>query len=318
MAIAVLVGKEAEETKRFDWFILQWKQVLLKLDPALDIRVWPDVGNVNEIDAAFVWRHPPGVLKQFPNLKLIASVAAGVDHVLADHDLPKNVPIVRVMDSYMANDIVQYVLATVLHYVKRLGDWELNQQQSLWSRSPPFNFSHKTIGIMGLGFLGKKAAYMLSQLGLKVIGWSQSPKQFDDIKTFAGQAQFHDFLSQADVLVCMLPLTPQTENILNQSTFSRLPKGAYLVNLGRGEHLVDQDCLAALASGQLSGACLDVFRQEPLPSEHSFWKAPNVRITPHIASVTNPETAAPQLLDNYQRAMAGQELLNRVNVEKGY
>ena len=182
----------------------------------------------------------------------------------------------------------------------------------------PFNFLDKTVGIMGLGFLGTHTAKTLHSLGVKVIGWSQSPKQLSEIRYFAGAGEFKDFLAQTDILVCMLPLTPNTQNILNLNNFNCLPKGAYLINIGRGEHLVENDLLAALDSGQLTGACLDVFRQEPLPPEHPFWLHPRIRVTPHIASVTNPATALPQILENYRRMRAGEPLLNCVDVQKGY
>lgn len=318
MAIAILVGRDEKETKQFHWFISDWKRELLALDSTLDIRTWPDIGNPEEIDTALVWRHPFGALKQLPNLKLIASLAAGVDHITADPDLTKNVAVVRVKDAYMANDIVQYVLACVLIYVKRMEVWAANQPTKLWSRKPPFNYSDKTIGILGLGFLGGKAAQALSDIGLKVTGWSTSPKNLTDIKNYSGKKEFDAFLSQTDILICMLPLTAETENILNRDTFSRLKKGAYVINLGRGEHLVEKDLTEMLATDQLSGACLDVFRQEPLPADHPFWVDPKIRITPHIASVTNAATAAPQVYENYKRLTQGRSLINLVDQDKGY
>lgn len=318
MAIAIVVGRDEAEIKRFDWFINDWRRVFLEIDPTLDIRIWPNVGDLKEIDAAFVWRHAPGVLKNFPNLKCISSLAAGVDHVLADSNLPENVPIVRVMDDYMANDITQYVIESVLHYVKRMSDYEENQRKKIWTRKPPFTYADKTIGIMGMGFLGKKAAQALAQIGLKIIGWSHSPKKHIEFKCYAGKEEFNEFLSHTGILVCMLPLTPSTENILNKKTFSQLPKGAYLINLGRGEHLVEEDLLPAIASGQLSGACLDVQRQEPMPSDHPFWDSPAIRITPHIASITNPATAAPQIIENYRNSLSGKALTGVVDRKKGY
>jgi glyoxylate/hydroxypyruvate reductase A len=318
MAIAMLVGASPEETKRFDWFINGWKKVFYTLDSTLDIRVWPEVGSFDDIEAAFVWRHKPGALLSFSNLKIIHSLAAGVDHILTDKNLKKEIPIARVKDPYMANDIVQYVLVTVLQYIKRMDDWANNQKQSLWTRKPPINFSHKTIGIMGLGFLGEKAAKILADVGLKVVGWSQSQKKIPGVNCFSGKNQFQNFLSQSDVLVCMLPLTRATENILNQEALSYLPQDAYVINLGRGEHLVEADLINALNSNKLSGACIDVMRKEPCPADHLFWQHPKIKMTPHIASVTNPETAAPQILENYRRAISGNEILNVVDIDKGY
>ncbi|WP_172622729.1 2-hydroxyacid dehydrogenase [Aquicella siphonis] len=318
MAILILVGRHDSERHSMQWFSQAWKQALLDLDPALDIRIWPDAGNHSEIELILVWNHPPGLLKQFHHAKAIYSLAAGVDHIFVDPDIDSRLPIVRIVDSYMANDIVQYVAAYVLQYIKRVQHWADKQKNSVWYKQPPFTFADKAIGIMGLGHLGGKAASILQQMGLTVNGWSQSPKQLPGVNQFAGDAQFHEFLSHTDILICMLPLTAKTENILNRNTFSYLRNGAYLINVGRGQHLVEEDLLSALSSGQLSGACLDVFRQEPLPQNHPFWSHPDIRVTPHIASVTNPVTAAPQLYENYRRLMAGLPLFNRVDLQKGY
>ncbi len=318
MAIAILVGRDEAENQAMTWFIHDWKRSLLALDPQLDIRIWPDVGDYQDIDCLLVWKHPLGTLQQFPKVKLIASLAAGVDHLFTDPNIDNHTPIVRVVDLYMANDIVQYVIAYVLRYIKLIPHWAQKQQQKLWFKEPPFSLADKNIGIMGLGHLGGKAAHLLQLLGLRVLGWSSSHKSLTGIKQFVGQAQFPDFLSQTDFLICMLPLTDKTKNILNQHTFAALRRGAYLINIGRGEHLVEEDLLQALDKGQLSGACLDVFHREPLPKDHPFWSHPNIIVTPHIASVTNPDTAAPQILENYQRALAGKPLLNQVDRKKGY
>jgi glyoxylate/hydroxypyruvate reductase A len=318
MAIAILVGRDEAEREQYQWFIRDWKQSLLSMQSDLDIRVWPDIGNPYEINCALVWSHPLGALKQFPQLKLIASLAAGVDHVFVDHHLPAGVPVVRVTDPYMKNDIVQYVAACVLNYIKRMEHWAERQRMKTWSKQPPFNYADRTIGVMGVGYLGSKALHVLHHMGLKVIGWSNSEKNIEDIKHYAGASEFNPFLSLSDVLVCMLPLTSATRGILNKETFARMPEGAYLINVGRGDHLVEQDLLHALDEGKLSGAALDVFSQEPLPSDHPFWTHPGIRVTPHIASVTNPATAAPQVMENYRRMQAGMELMNQVDLLKGY
>lgn len=318
MAIAVLVGRDEKENKLSHWFIEAITQQLLALNPTTDIRIWPNMGNLDDIDLALVWRHSLGALKNLPQLKCIGSLAAGVDHVLVDADLPKNIPLIRVMDPYMAHDIVQYVLTYTLHYIKRVAHWGDCQKKNTWSRKPPFNFSDKTIGIMGLGFLGKQAAQTLQSIGLNVIGWSHSHKNLPGIKDFAGADQFDDFLTQTDILVCLLPLTSQTENILNHATFSRLKYGACIINVGRGAHLVEDELISNLDSGQLEQAYLDVFHQEPLPTEHPFWTHPKIVVTPHIASVTNPKTAVPQLIETYSKLLAGEAVVNLVNLTKGY
>lgn len=318
MAIAILVGRDELERQSYQWFIDAWCNALLNLQADLDIRVWPDIQQKNDIDFALVWNHPIGSLTQFPNLKGIASLAAGVDHVMTDPNISTQVPLSRVVDPYMAQDIVQYVTCVVLNYIKRMDHWRMKQAEKTWYKQPPFTYAEQTIGVMGLGFLGSKAAHILHELGLNVIGWSNSPKNLPGIKSFAGHGEYHDFLARTNVLICMLPLTSETRNILNKDTFSALRKGAYLVNVGRGEQLVEEDLLQALQSGQLTGACLDVFRQEPLPHDHPFWPHPAIRVTPHIASVTNPETAAQQVLTNYQRAIKNESMSNLVDVRRGY
>lgn len=318
MAIALLVGRNESERATYQWFIDAWKQSLLAIDPSLDIRAWPNIGNPDEIDWVGVWSHPLGSLTQFKHAKAIYSLAAGVDHVLVDPEINPAIPLLRLKDPYMANDIMQYVIAYVLKYVKRIDHWAEKQNQKTWFKQPPFTYSDKSIGVMGLGYLGRKAATLLHELGLTVNGWSQTVKAIPGIHEYAGQTQLTEFLAQTDILICMLPLTPQTDSILNLQTFSKLKQGAYLINVGRGQHLVESDLLRALDTGILSGACLDVFRQEPLPSDHPFWTHPNITVTPHIASVTNPITAAKQFHENYLRAKAGKILLNQVDLQKGY
>lgn len=318
MAIVICVGRNENDKNQYTWFINDWKQALLALDPKLDIRVYPDVGDQKDIDLVLVWNHPFGIFTQFTHLKAIASLAAGVDHLLQDPDLPRHVPIVRVVDNYMANDIVQYVAACVLNYVRRMDHWKAKQQACLWAKEPPFTLAEKMIGIMGLGFLGGKVAYILQEMGLRVSGWSRTEKNIKGLSHFVGQSKFIDFLSQTDILISMLPLTKETKNILNKEVFAYLPWGAYLINVGRGDQLVEEDLLSALDSGQLSGASLDVFRHEPLPQAHPFWLHPKIRVTPHIASVTNAVTAAPQVLENYRRVLMDEPSLHLVDVVKGY
>ena len=318
MAIALIVGRDVQDRNRFPDLLGCIPKLIETLQPGLDVRVYPDLGNYQDIDFAMVWRHPFGIFAQLPNLRCIASLGAGVDHLFADPHLPKTIPIVRIVDPAMSTEITQYVVTAVLYWLKRFDHWEKCQHQKFWARAAPFNFLDKTVGIMGLGFLGTHTANTLSALGVKVIGWSQSPKQLSKIQHFSGAAEFKDFLKQTGILVCMLPLTPHTQNILNLDNFNCLPKGAYLINIGRGEHLVENDLLTALDSGQLAGAYLDVFRQEPLPPEHPFWLHQRIRVTPHIAAVTNPATALPQILENYRRLQAGEPLLNCVHTQKGY
>ena len=293
-----------------------WISALKNVDPTLDIRVWPDVGNPNDIEFALVWRYPSGILKQFPDLKCISSLGAGVDHIMSDHERPQHVPIVRVIDKLLVRDMTQYIVLAVLNYTRHYDEYRNYQKNQQWTRLPPNN--EINVGIMGLGQLGQDAAAKLRDLGFAVLSWSNSAKDFAGIKVFQGDKQFSTFLAQTHILVNLLPLTPATRDILNQTTFQQLPKGAYIINVARGDHLVENDLIIALDSGQLSGASLDVFRTEPLPPSHPFWLHPKIKITPHSASVTNPKSVAAQIVDNYHRALAGKPLLHLVDVKKGY
>lgn len=319
MAIAILVGRDEEDRHRHDWFIKAWRDALLAIDSSLDIRIWPDIGNDTDIDVALVWKHPLGALKTLRSLKVIFSLAAGVDHILVDNDLNPAIPITRLVDHYMAKDIMQYVVGSVLHYVRRFDYWHQKQEEHLWQREPPFTFADEPVGVMGLGFLGGRAAKALLDVGLQVRAWRNTHLAHDErIECFVGKEQLAAFLTGTRVLVCMLPLTPTTSGLLSRAVFSQLPKGAYIINVGRGEHVVEKDLLEALETGQLSGATLDVFPEEPLPFTHAFWNHPKILVTPHVASVTNPVTAAPQVYENYRRVLAGQELTNRVSLVNLY
>ena len=317
--VALLVyGKDEEERKKQHWFIDQCREAWLAAAPELELRIYPQTGNPKEIEFILAMMPPPGLFKLFPNLKVVASLAAGVDKFLKDPDFPEGVKLTRLKDPHMAKDIAHYVLANVLYYAKRLDVWNENQQQKIWFKEPPFQLTDKPVGVMGAGYLGLYSLNFLEKVNLPVHAWSNSIKNLENIEHFAGKSAYSNFLSKSYFLVCLLPLTPETTNILNKKTFEQLPKGAVLIHLGRGEQLVEDDLLEALDSAQLAGACIDVFRQEPLPSDHPFWSHPKIRVTPHIASVTEPATAIPQILENYRRFLKQHPLLNEVNKSKGY
>lgn len=293
-----------------------WQKALLQIDPKLDIRVWPDVGNPADIEFALVWNYPIGELLKYPNLKCISSLGAGVDHIFRDSQRPPHVPIVRVVDPLLIRDMTQYIVWAVLNFTREFPRYQEQQKHKKWQPHAPKN--EVNIGILGLGQLGSDAANKLDGLGLRVSTWSRTPKNMTGIKTFFGAEQFNEFLTQTKVLINLLPLTPETENILNRDLFYTLPKGAYIINVARGNHLVEQDLIAALGDDQIAGACLDVFRTEPLPADHPFWRHPKIIISPHNASVTNPRSVAPQILDNYYRALKHEPLLNLVDPKQGY
>ena len=296
----------------------RWRQQIAWLMPELEIRVWPQVGNRTDIDYALVWQPEPGLLASLPNLKLILSLGAGVDHILGDPQLPRDVPIVRLVDPYMTDAMSEYVVLQVLRLHRQDLDYRAQQEAGIWRELAQKNAAERRIGILGAGALGQDAGRKLRGLGFDIALWSRSAKIVDGLASGAGAAGLPALLRRSEILVCLLPLTAETEGILNTSTFALLPKGAALINAARGGHLIEEDLLAALASGQLSAAVLDVFREEPLRAGHPFWRHPRIVMTPHVAAATHPPTAAPIILDNIRRFEEGRPLLNRVNPARGY
>ena len=295
-----------------------WVEHLKRQDPDLDLRVWPDDGPPERVEFILSWKHPLGAFRKYPNLKCIASLGFGVDHILRDPDLPPGVPVTRLVDAAMTRAMSEYVLAAALNHTRHFIHFIRDQARGVWQARVPLHPSAVRVGIMGMGTLGRDAAGTLLSQGFPVAGWSRTPKQIEGVTSFAGPEGLDEFLARSDILVCLLPLTPATRNILDRRLFSRLPAGAYLINAARGDHLVEEDLIAATDSGRLSGACLDVFRTEPLPADHPFWGHPRIVVTPHIASLTYPGAVAPQIIANYHRVRAGQAPLNAIDLEKGY
>ncbi|WKN30952.1 glyoxylate/hydroxypyruvate reductase A [Porifericola rhodea] len=293
-----------------------WKDSLLKIDPQLQVDVFPNLKEYHEYSTAIVWKHPVGLLNKFPNLKLICSLGAGVDHILRDPQLP-NVPITRVVDSSLTTAMSNYVIMGVLNNQRQMYRiWE-NQKIKRWEKVQP-NVNSKNIGILGLGELGKDAALKLHHLGFRVHAYAQSPKKIEGISTYSGEDGLAQMLKAVHVVVCLLPLTSKTKNLLDTKFFALLNKGTYLINVARGELIVENNLLTALGNGTLSGALLDVFREDPLPDTHPFWSAPGVQISPHIASITNPETAARQMVFNHYCAIKGDRLTHQIDPHKEY
>lgn len=296
----------------------EWVSALHSCDPALNVEIWPDIEDPEKVEFVLCWEQPAGVLQQFPNLKCISSLGAGVNHLLNDVTRPLDIPLVRLVDADLKQSMAEYVMFGVLERFRRFRDYRRLQGLGEWSTQKIPHISELHVGIMGCGELGRHVANKLSGCGFNVHGWSRTPKAIDRLLVYSGWDQLDDFLRKTDILVCLLPLTPETENILNSATFNQLPSNAYLINVARGAHVVDSDLLSALDSCQLSGALLDVFREEPLPKEHAFWSHEKIMITPHIASVTNPSSAAGQIVENYQRALNDEPLLNLVDADCGY
>lgn len=303
---------------RQDGKIDLWKNALLQADSKLKVYSYLEEHPKEEVSMAFIWKHPTGSLAEYPNLKCIASAGAGVDYIFEDETAPSHIPITRIVDPYLAGDMSEHVLAAILAHMKNLNTYKLNQVAGLWKPMEYKRIKDLTIGIMGLGELGTLTASDLVSFGFQVQGWSRSKKDIKKVTTFSGEKGLKPFLNSTDILVCLLPLTPETSGILNSSLFEQLPKNAYLINVARGGHLVDNDLLNSLDNGHLSGACLDVYHQEPLPTTHPFWKHSKVHMTPHYASVSDTASVIPQIIENYCRLEKGEPLMHRVDREKGY
>jgi glyoxylate/hydroxypyruvate reductase A len=309
--MAILFRSTAAATAR-------WRPLLGRLLPEYEIRYWPELGDKNAIEYALVWQPEPGLLASLPNLKLIFGLGAGIDHLLRDPALPRQVPIVRLVDPYMTDAMSEYVVLSVLRLHRQDLDYLAQQRAAVWEEREQKNAAERPVGILGFGTLGQHAGNKLKALGFPVAGWSRSPKDIAGFATYAGAEGLLALLARSEILVCLLPLTPATEGILAAAAFACLPRGAGLVNAGRGGHLVEGDLIAALDSGQLSGAVLDVVRDEPLPPHHPFWRHPRIIVTPHIAAETHPPTAAPIIGEAIRRCAAGLPVPNQVDLARGY
>ncbi|EAR01299.1 2-hydroxyacid dehydrogenase [Maribacter sp. HTCC2170] len=303
---------------RQDDKIENWIQALKKAAPDIPIYSHFEEHPKESVKMAVVWKPPMGAFNQYPNLECIGSSGAGVDFLFEDKDLPKHLPITRVVDEYLAKDMSEHVIALIFSHLKNLNQYKLDQFNKVWKPIDYQRIEDLTIGIMGLGALGKVLAKDLIRFGFTVQGWSGSKKNIDGVRTFEGEEGQVDFLKSTEILICLLPLTENTFGILNKELFKQLPKGAHVVNVARGGHLIDEDLLEMLDKSHLSGASLDVYHQEPLSTEHPFWEHPKVHMTPHYASVSDTDSVVPQIIENYRRLVNGEELLNQVSKTKGY
>src|SRR6202158_3955289 len=296
----------------------RWRPLLARLMPQHEIRFWPEIGDPAAIEYALVWQPEPGVLARLPRLRLIVGLGAGVDHLLRDPELPRHIPIMRLVDPYMTDAMSEFVTLSVLRLHRQDLDYLAQQRAREWREREQKNAVERPGGILGFGTLGQDAGRKLKSLGFPVAGWSRSAKAVAGFATHAGAAGRDALVAGSEILVCLLPLTAATEGILNKALFARLPRGAGLVNAGRGGHLVEEDLIPALDAERLSGAVLDVFREEPLPPEHPFWSHPRIIVTPHVAAATHAPTAAASIAENLRRLADGRPLMNVVDLARGY
>lgn len=295
-----------------------WKRALQAHLQNLRILRAQDIEDPADIHCALVWKPPEGFFDRMANLHLIVNLGAGVDSLVRRNDLPKNVPITRITDPHMARMMAGYVLFAVLRHAREIPFFEQAQRRGQWTYRHPRAPQETVITVLGLGQLGATAAHELQRQGFKVLGWSRSLAQIDGVACSAGMETLDEVIAQADILVVMLPLTPQTRQLLSRQKLEKMRPGAAFINVARGE-LVDQVALTELLeSGHIGSATLDVFAHEPLPAGDPLWRLPNVLITPHLASVAIPSSSAAQIAANILRVASGQSPENLIDPSRGY
>ncbi|MDC1449248.1 glyoxylate/hydroxypyruvate reductase A [Candidatus Thioglobus sp.] len=284
-----------------------WSNGLQKAMPEMDIKVYPDDGDVNEVEFAVVWKHPRGILKKYPNLKAILSLGAGVDHIISDPDLPEGLPIIRLVDKKLTHEMCLHALHWVLHFHSNQYLYRSQQLKRHWIQQSSIQTEDRTIGIMGLGNIGRSIGELLVTQSFNVIGWGANQKSsLTDIKYYYGQDQLSDFLGRTNILINVLPLTSDTTNIITKKELRLLPKNSFIINIGRGGIINEEDLLTLLDDRHIKAAALDVFTQEPLPENNSLWDHPSVYITPHIAGQSNPNSAGQTISENIYRIQKGE------------
>ena len=295
-----------------------WLEGLRAALPGAQVELWAP--GASPADYAVVWAPPQQFLDEQTKLKGIFNIGAGVDALMA-LSLPAGVPVVRLDDAGMSVQMAEYVCHAVIRHFREFDAYEADVADGKWSYRKPRLRTDFPVGVMGLGVLGERVTLALKQFEFPVMGWSRSAKSIDGVQCFSGDDGFKKFLAGTRILVCLLPLTPETENILNHSNLSKLLPGAYVINVARGGHVVDDDLMALLDSAHLSGATLDVFRQEPLPAAHPFWKHPQVTVTPHTSARTLRTESIAQIAGKIQALHGGAAIASIagvVDMENGY
>jgi len=294
-----------------------WKELFAREAPEIGFRIWPDVGDPGDVRYLAVWVPTPDLIASLPNLEVLFSVGAGVDQFDLGQ-IPDRVQVVRMIEPLLTQGMAEYVALATLALHRNLVDYVAAQRERRWAPIELVPAAERRVSVMGLGAMGHAALEALRPFGFQLAGWSRSERSIEGVRCFAGPQSLDAFLERSDILICLLPLTPETRGILCRKTFDRLPRSAGLINAARGAHLIEQDLLAALADGQLSAAVLDVLTEEPPPGDHPFWNHPRILITPHMASNTSTEFGGRALLDNVLRHERGEEMVGVVQRELGY
>lgn len=294
-----------------------WADIFAAEAPDLPFRVWPDIGDLAAVEYLIAWQPPAEFLRSLPNLQVLFSIGAGVDQIgLAQ--VPDGITVVRMVEPGIVSGMVEFAAMAVLALHRDVIDYQLAQRAAAWRPMDVVPAAKRRVGVMGLGVLGQAVLGALAPFGFILSGWSRTPKRLPGVACYSGPDGLDAFLGKCDILVCLLPLTAATRRILDLRLLSQLPRGASLVNLSRGGHLDQNALLEALDSGRLSAAILDVCEPEPLPAGHPFWQHPRILLTPHVAAVTRPETAARVVLENIRRHRRGEPLRDVVDRAAGY
>ena len=295
----------------------QWKRLFAEHAPDIEWRAWPDIGDPKDIRYLAAWQAPDDLETLLPNLQVLFALSAGVDQLDLDR-LPTTLPVVRLLDPGITRGMCEYASFAVLSLHRDMLRYRQQQMARCWQAHLLQPAANRRVGVMGLGTQAQQILATLQPFGFALLGWARSEHRIAGVDCFAGDEQLPAFLGQCDIVLCVLPLTEQTKGILNRQLFQHLPKGAALVNMGRGGHLIEEDLLEALASGQLSAAVLDVLEQEPAAPDHPFWHHPQILLTPHIAAMTQPESAFSVLLENIRRHQRGESMLGQVDRKRSY
>lgn len=295
----------------------QWKHLFAEHAPDIEWRAWPDIGDPKDIRYLAAWQAPDDLEALLPNLEVLFALSAGVDQLDLDR-LPMSLPVVRLLDPGITRGMCEYASFAVLSLHRDMLRYRQQQLARCWQAHLLQPAAQRRVGVMGLGMQAQQILATLKTFGFALSGWARSEHTIVGVDCFAGDEQLPAFLGQCDIVICVLPLTEQTQGILNRQLFQHLPQGAALVNMGRGGHLVEADLIEALASGQLSAAVLDVLQQEPAAPDHPFWQHPQIVLTPHIAAMTQPESAFGVLLDNIRRHQRGESMLGQIDRQRRY
>ncbi|MDF1696595.1 MAG: glyoxylate/hydroxypyruvate reductase A [Saprospiraceae bacterium] len=310
MTIAIYTQNEKQSQK--------WLDLLSNELPKHTIEIYPNITSFQEVEMLICWKPYNGLISKFSNLKAIQSLGAGVDHIFSENKVDSSIQVSKVVDQQLTLDMWEHALAIILGDMKNLPFYASKQNEKIWKPRRYKRLNEVAIGVLGLGTIGAFVAAQFTQLGCKVFGWSRSQKSIADITTYTGKDGLVKMCAEVDYVLNILPLTMETKGILTKELFSSMNSSAYLINIGRGQHVVDKDLIHSLDEEQIRGAALDVFHFEPLPASHPFWAHPKVTITPHIASLTHINSVYPQVVENIQRLAEGTTMLHRIDPEKGY